>query len=149
MVEALSGMGSIGKDSLQAVLDGCRYRTRWDRDNRGLEVLVEEQLPQNDGLEMWPPVHPGFSPMTLKSPVRLTAATTLLAIIVSLEVTLRLSNRDQGLSNVPLNSQAISYSWTALPGLVFTLISIYCSSVDLDTRSLVSFLHLARGSRFQ
>lgn len=52
MVKTLSGMGSIGKDSLQAVLDGCHYRTRWDRDNRDFDVLVEEQLPQNDDLEM-------------------------------------------------------------------------------------------------
>lgn len=149
MVQALRGMGSSEKDSLQAVLDGCYYRTCWDRDNRGFEVLVEERLPLNDDLEIWAHEHSGFKPMTLKSSIRLISAAILLAIIVSLEFTLRLSKRDQGLGNVPLNSEAISYLWTALPGLVFTLISIYCSSVDFDTRSLVSFLHLARGSQFQ
>lgn len=87
--------------------------------------------------------------MTLRSLICLTSATILLAIIVSLEVTLKLSKRDQGLGNVPLNSQAISYLWTALPGLIFTLISIYYSLVDFDTRSLVSYLYLARGLKFQ
>lgn len=149
MVETLSSMGSSGRDTLQAVLDGCHYRSCWDRDNGSFEVLVEERLPPNDDLEMRPPEHSVFKPMTLRIPVRLTSATILLAIIVSLEVTLRLSKRDQGLGDVPLNSEAISYLWTSLPGLTFTLISMYYSSVDFDTRSLVPFLHLSRGSKFQ
>lgn len=149
MVETLSSMGSSGRDTLQAVLDGCHYRSCWDRDNGSFEVLIEERLPPNDDLEVRPPEHSIFKPMTLKIPVRLTSATILLAIIVSLEVTLRLSKRDQGLGDVPLNSEAISYLWTALPGLTFTLISMYYSSVDFDTRSLVPFLHLSKGSKFQ
>lgn len=149
MVETLSGIGSSGIDTLKAVLDGCHYRSCWDMDNGSFEVLVEERPPPNDDLEMSPPEHSVFKPTTLKSSVRLTSATILLASIVSLQVTLRLSNRDQGLGDVPLNSEALSYLWTALPGLIFTLISMYCSSVDFDTRSLVPFLHLVRGSKFQ
>lgn len=149
MVETLSGMGSSGRDTLKAVLDGCHYRSCWDRGNGSFEVLTGERLPPNDDLEMWCPEHAVFKPMTLKPSARLASATLLLAIIISLEVTLRLSNRDQGLGDVPLNSEAISYLWTALPGLIFTLISMYCSSVDFDTRSLVPFLHLARSSTFR
>ncbi|KAG6356295.1 hypothetical protein INS49_015682 [Diaporthe citri] len=118
-------------------------------DNGSFEVLVEERLLPNDDLEMSPPENSVFKPTTLKSSVRLTSATILLATIVSLEVTLRLSKSGQGLGDVPLNSKALSYLWTALPGLIFTLIRMYCSSVDFDTRSLVPLLHLARGSKFQ
>lgn len=149
MVETLSGVGSSGRDTLQAVLDGCHYRSCWDKDNGSFEVLVEERHPSNDDLEIRPPEHSVFKPMTLRSSVRLTSAAILLAIIVSMEVTLRLSKRDQGLGDVPLDSEAISYLWTALPGLTFALIGMYFSSVDFDTRSLVPFLHLARGSNFQ
>lgn len=149
MVDNLSGMGSSGRDTFQAVLGGCHYRSCWDRKNGSFKVLVEDRLPMNDDLEMWPAEHSVFKPMTLKSSVRVTSATILIAIIVSLEITLRLSSRNQGLGDVPLNNEIISYLWTALPGLIFTLISMYCSSVDFDTRSLVPFLHLARGSKFQ
>lgn len=147
--DSLSGMGSSGGDTFQAVIGGCHYRSCWDKNDGSFRVLVEDRLPANDDLEMWSAEHSIFKPMTLKSSVRLTSATILLAIIVSLEVTLRLSSSYQGLGDVPLHSEAISYLWTTLPGLIFTLISMYCSSVDFDTRSLVPFLHLARGSNFQ
>lgn len=94
MVETLSGIGSSGIDTLKAVLDGCHYRSCWDMDNGSFEVLVEERPPPNDDLEMSLPEHSVFKPTTLKSLIRLTSATILLASIVSLEVTLRLSNRD-------------------------------------------------------
>lgn len=149
MVDTLGGMGSSGKDTFHAVLGECRYRSCRDTNNSAFKVLVEEGLSSNDDLEMLAPEHSVFKPMTLRSSVRLTSATILLAIIVSLEITLRLSRRHQGLGDVPLNSEVISYLWTALPGLIFTLISMYCSSEDFDTRSLVPFLHLARGSKFQ
>lgn len=76
----------------------------------------------------------------------MAVALVLIAITISLEVTLRISKRNDGLGNVPSENQHVSYSWTVLPTAIFTLISIYCSSADFDTRSLAPFLHLAQGS---
>lgn len=146
--EILNGMGSSGNDTLQARLDGCYYRSCWNQDNGNFDVLGEERLLPNDDLEMCPQEQLFFEPMSLKVSVRLFLSTILLAIFISLEVTLRLSDRDQGLGDVPVESEIVRYFWTALPGFIFTLISMYFASVDFDTRSLAPFLHLVSGSRF-
>lgn len=148
IVEVLNGMGGIGRESLQSVIDGYHYRTCSNKNDGSFEVLAEEILLPNDDLEMWPPEQSVFKPTSLKLSVRLTVATILLATMISLEATLRLSKRDQGLGDVPLDSEIISYFWTALPSLIFTLIGMYYSSADFDTRSLAPYLHLVRGSGF-
>ncbi|KAJ0120040.1 hypothetical protein J7T55_000893 [Diaporthe amygdali] len=58
------------------------------------EVLAEESLLPNDDLEMWPPEQSVFKPFSLKL------------------------SRDQGLGNVPLNREIISYFWSAFPALI-------------------------------
>lgn len=146
--EILNGMGNSERDTLQAMLDGCYYRSCWNQDDGIFEVLVDKRLWPNDDLEMCPQEQSSFEPISLKVPARLTFSAILLAIIVSLEVTLRLSDRDQGLGDVPADSKIIRYFWTALPGFIFTLIGMYFASVDFETRSLAPFLHLVGGSRF-
>ncbi|KAG6368416.1 hypothetical protein INS49_002623 [Diaporthe citri] len=76
-------------------------------------------------------------------------ALVLVGITIALEVTLRISNRNDGLADVPSENQYISYLWTTLPTVIFTLISMYCSSVDFDTRALAPSLHLVQGSSFE
>lgn len=146
--EILNGMGSSGRDTLQALLDGCYCRSCWSQDDDNFEVLVEERLLPIDDLEMCPQEQFVFEPMSLKVSIRLCFSAILLAIIICLEVTLRISDRDQGLGDVPVDSEIIRYFWTALPGFIFTLIGMYFASVDFETRSLAPFLHLTSGSRF-
>lgn len=100
-------MGSSGRDTTQAVVDGWRYKSCLSTNDGGFEVLAEEHLLPNDDLQMRPPEHSVFKPMTLKLPIRLTAAMVILVIVISLEITLRLSKRNQGLGDVPLDNEVI------------------------------------------
>lgn len=148
LLEKFRGMGSTGYPTLRGFLDGWLYKVHSANAGDNVEIHISERLASNDELEMREPEHSSFRPASLSFATRLTVALIFFAITTSLEATLRISKRNDGLGNVPSDSQYLSYLWTVLPTAVFTLISMYCSSADFDTRSLAPFLHLVQGSRF-
>lgn len=149
LLEKFQGMGSSSHQTLRGYLDGWLYKVSPDNAERDVAIHTKERLASNDELEMREPENSVFGPASLSFTARIVVALVLIAITISLEVTLRISKNNDGLGNVPAENQYISYLWTVLPTVIFTLISMYCSSADFDTRCLSPFLHLAQGSSFK
>lgn len=149
LLEKLQGMGSSSQQTLRDYLDGWLYKVSPANTEGNIDIHTKERLASNDELEVREPENSVFRPASLSFTARMIVALVLIAITISLEVTLRISKKNDGLGNIPAENQYTSYLWTVLPTLIFALISMYCSSADFDTRCLSPFLHLARGSSFE
>lgn len=149
LLEKFQGMGSSSHQTLRGYIDGWLYKVSPANAERNVEIHTKERLASNDELEMREPENSVFRPASLSFTARMVVALVLIAITISLEVTLRISKKNDGLGNVPAENRYTSYLWTVLPTVIFTLISMYCSSADFDTRCLSPFLHLAQGSSFE
>lgn len=148
LLEKFQGLGSTGYSTLSGHLDSWLYKIRTTNAKGNAGIYTKKCLASNDELEIREPENSQFKPASLSTAARITVALLLIGLASSLEVTLRISTRNDGLGNVPSGTQYISYLWTALPTVVFTFIGMYCSSADFDTRSLAPYLHLAQGSGF-
>lgn len=149
LLDKFRGFGSTGYPTLRGFLDSWLYRICPANAKGNVGICTKECLATNDELEIREPENSVFKPVSLSFTARVTVALFLVAIATTLEVTLRTSMRNNGLGDVPSESRYISYLWTTLPTVVFTLINMYCSSADFDTRSLAPFLHLVQGSAFE
>lgn len=65
----------------------------------------------------------------------------LIALVISLELVLRKSNKEDGLGNVG-DDKYIHYLWTSLPGLVFGILAMIFSNMDSTVRALVPYTML-------
>lgn len=149
LLEKFRGMGFTGSSSLKSFLDGWLYRICPANEKGNVGICTKDCLTTNDELEKQrEPEQSVFKSASLSPTIRITVALALVAITTALEVTLRISTQNDGLGNVPSENQYIRYLWTTLPTVIFTFISMYCSSADFDTRSLAPFLHLVQGSTF-
>ncbi|KAI8948195.1 hypothetical protein F4801DRAFT_581619 [Xylaria longipes] len=82
--------------------------------------------------------------LTLHPASRALFLLTLSGGIVTLEVLLRLSQKNNGIGPSNL-SQYLQYSWTVVPSIFFTAMASVAGSIDVATRSLVPFLALKKG----
>lgn len=149
LLENFRGMGSAGYPTLKGFLNGWLYKICPANAKGNVGICIKERLAPNDELEMREPEHSVFKPASLSPTARVAVALALVAITATLEVTLRISIKKNGLGDVPSESQYISYLWSTLPTVIFTLINMYCSSADFDTRSVAPFIHMVQGSSFK
>ncbi|KAL2198282.1 hypothetical protein P885DRAFT_9380, partial [Corynascus similis CBS 632.67] len=84
--------------------------------------------------------HPGV----LHPAFRLALCLFLVMLIVTLELTLRKSDKDGGLGDVGDDSY-IHYTWTAVPAVAFGALSMLFSTVDFQVRSLAPYVALRNG----
>jgi hypothetical protein len=82
-------------------------------------------------------------PMILHPASRLVLCLLLVGLIVTLELTLRKSNRG-GLGGVG-DDTYIHYTWTAIPAVAFGALSMTFSSMDFSIRSLAPYTALKKG----
>ncbi|KAK3305256.1 uncharacterized protein B0T15DRAFT_370692, partial [Chaetomium strumarium] len=81
--------------------------------------------------------HPGV----LHPISRCALCLVLAGLIISLELTLRKSNKEDGLGDVG-DDTYIHYAWTALPAFVFGVLAMTISSMDFQVRSLAPYTAL-------
>ncbi|KAF3759893.1 hypothetical protein M406DRAFT_109128 [Cryphonectria parasitica EP155] len=86
-------------------------------------------------------------PLALHPLARLAICLILLAIIITLEVTLRISQRNNGLGSVRQDGYA-HYVWTNLPAICFTLVAMDVSFIDSAERIVAPYLHLRKIASF-
>jgi hypothetical protein len=82
-------------------------------------------------------MHPGV----LHPVSRCALCLVLAGLIISLELTLRKSNKEDGLGDVG-DDTYIHYAWTALPAFVFGVLAMTISSMDFQVRSLAPYTAL-------
>ncbi|KAI0503086.1 hypothetical protein F5B22DRAFT_652397 [Xylaria bambusicola] len=80
------------------------------------------------------------------NPISMVAVQVLIiGTIVALEVILRVSGDENDFVDV-LDGKYIHFTWTILPALFMSLISMYFAAVDLEIRSLTPYSKLSKGS---
>ena len=75
---------------------------------------------------------------------RVLVFTSILFLIIALEVLLRFSQRNRGLGNV--KGDTLHYVWTLIPATITVSIGIFFGSIDFCVRSLAPFVDLAQPS---
>jgi hypothetical protein len=149
LTNQLKDTGHMDMHNIRKVLSGQRFFTVI-RDNGGVpsfSVLSNEGYPSNNGVfsakELDAPVR-WIRPFSLGYLAKTLAVLGPIAAIISLEVTLRLSNANSGLADVNGDSST-RYAWLFIPTLVLVLLGTLFNVLDFDIEFSEPFHRLSRG----
>lgn len=133
-------------------------------DKRGLAVEIRDwmgesvqktQRLQTTAVEQieTPGVQPSWKPKliypaALNTYSRSSLYVFMIACVATLEATLHVSSRNNGLGSVP-DETYLHYAWTTFPAVILSLLRILLSSMDFQTRLLVPYQALSRGASFE
>jgi hypothetical protein len=147
LLASLRGMGGVSMASLRGLVECWDYQVETDHKDQFV-VQQYQRLPTNDDLESHYFERHQAHPRTLHPVNRGLVSVLLVGVIVALEVTLRISDRDDGLGDVG-DETYVHYLWTTVPAVVLTLFGMYFAAVDFDTRALAPYSQLSRGAPFE
>ncbi|KAI8947774.1 hypothetical protein F4801DRAFT_559592 [Xylaria longipes] len=82
-----------------------------------------------------------FHPAILHPACRSMLCLTVVGLIITLELLLRTSNLEEGLGDVD-DDTYMHYTWTAIPALLFGVLSMAFSAVDFQIRTLAPYMSL-------
>ncbi|CAM1511015.1 Fc.00g085280.m01.CDS01 [Cosmosporella sp. VM-42] len=85
-------------------------------------------------------------PVALTGLIRLLFALILASVIIGFEVSLRASDRENGLRNIGDDTAYIA--WTAIPAMLLLFMAMYVDAVDSWTRIIAPFTNLYYQSEF-
>lgn len=149
LMDFLQGHGVSSKKVLRASLSS--YMASFPQDHSsenpaiGLhqfrqspEDMAEKPVADNSDPRKW------WSPMSERWWFRICLMATVLAVLITLEVLLQLSDRETGLGDVSLDGY-LKYTWTFLPTLVLVLVGLLFSMVDSTARTLHPFQLMRNG----
>ncbi|KAK2051680.1 hypothetical protein LY76DRAFT_556813 [Colletotrichum caudatum] len=85
------------------------------------------------------PLHPG---------VRLAAVVIMFCMVISLEVVLRVSDTNSGITTIKANTDR-HFLWTTGTGVIFGLVALYLGTADCATRCLAPYARLKEGGSFE
>ncbi|KAI1412074.1 hypothetical protein F5Y13DRAFT_200409 [Hypoxylon sp. FL1857] len=86
-----------------------------------------------------------ISPLILRPLSRVAVYSLILGCVATLEILLRESVHSQGLGDIQ-NETYLHYVWTLLPATIFSILALYFSSVDFQTRLLTPHHFLTRAA---
>ncbi|OCL03090.1 hypothetical protein AOQ84DRAFT_228027 [Glonium stellatum] len=89
-----------------------------------------------------------WQPTPLKLFFRLLLAGVVITLIISLEILLYFSQRDQGLGDI-LSDDWLHYTWTLVPASIPVSLSLYFSAFDFNFKVLAAYYKLRRTADFQ
>lgn len=101
------------------------------------EMAEKPTVSNNDTHDWW-------LPMPVRCWFRAFLMTAILAVVITLEVLLRVSSRENGLGDINLDGY-LKYTWGFLPTLVLVLLGLLFSMVDSTARILHPFQLLQNG----
>lgn len=147
----LRGTGHMGLGEIETILDPCRFMTSMRR--HGDSRVFEIQVLSPDGSEVhtvsrkdgvlgsvnW------TRPFVLR---RLAIAFTIfasIAVIITLEVLLSVSQRNHGLGTVQRLDAAMRYSWLYVPVMVFLFLGTLFNLMDFEIEFSESYHALTKG----
>lgn len=151
LLERLRYSGDATSKTLHLQLEGSKYQSEVIHDGlSGLRqpqqgIFIKNLVLANSDTRPW-----GFQqsesihshPWILHPASRLSLGLILIALVVTLEVTLHQSSSHYGLGDVGDNGY-IHYTWTSLPTLIFGGLAMMLSSVDFSIRSLAPYTSLS------
>ncbi|KAM0425120.1 hypothetical protein ACHAPT_009680 [Fusarium lateritium] len=151
-VECLRGMGAAGEGAIKSRLAGSSYSSgaegheKLAEPNQGFYHIFGGKAPTRRT------VPPRFDSSTWRQPVilhgliRLLYIVILASIIIGFEVSLRASQRYDGLRT--MDNDAAYLAWTVVPALVLLVVAMYMITLEWWTRLLAPFSHLVRQGGF-
>lgn len=151
-VECLHGMGAATTEAIQARLLGSTYSSGAEGHEKlgdsnlayfhifGGKAPPRSLLPRRFDPSRWQ------RPVPLHGLIRLLYVVVLCTIILGFEISLRASQRYDGLRAI--DGDRYYMAWTAAPALVLLLVASYLISIDWWTRLLAPFAHLSRRASF-
>ncbi|KAI0199409.1 hypothetical protein F4808DRAFT_471695 [Astrocystis sublimbata] len=142
----LCDLGAGGEKDFARALGRCRYESvivHSATRNQAEFAILDQQQYAADGPQHCSntPAEPNQHPGILHPASRLTFSFVLAGLIITLELLLQKSNREDGLGDVG-NDTYVHYSWTTLPALVLGSITMAFSSMDFHVRSLAPYTML-------
>lgn len=153
LVECLKGMGAAPNKNLRARLDGSTYMSgaegheKLENPNLGYYHIFGGNTPPANVLPRRFDSSGWRQPVTLHGLIRLIYILVLACIIIGFEISLRVSQRNDGLRTMKDDGAYIA--WTVVPGLVLLLVAMYMLSLEWWTRLLSPFSHLSRRGEFE
>ncbi|TGJ80385.1 hypothetical protein E0Z10_g8369 [Xylaria hypoxylon] len=152
VLSLLSGAGPASLTTLENRLRDfhCRSTTKKSNSHLGSElepfkISVEPNGHVNELHYLDPPTNSMKASLVL-NPVSLTSVQVLIVgIVVALEVIHQISGSNNDFVDVT-DQQYLHLTWTVLPALLMSLISMYFAAVDSEIRSLTPFFKLSKGS---
>ncbi|KPM40331.1 hypothetical protein AK830_g6219 [Neonectria ditissima] len=153
LVECLRGMGAASEEAIRTRLNGSAYTTgaegheKLGDDSLGyFHIFGGKEPPRNAMLRRAATVK-WRQPVFFHGLIRLLYAIILASVIIGFEVSLRASERYDGLRTIG-NDDAYM-AWTVVPALVLLSIALYMSEVDWWARVLAPFARLSRQGEFR
>ncbi|OHX01192.1 hypothetical protein CSPAE12_00241 [Colletotrichum incanum] len=154
LLQCLRGTGAADISTIREKLLGTNYYTgvepyeKAEKAARGyFKIFGGAPPPQNTPPEF---VHNADwrHPLPLHPWARLAAVITMLCMIISLEVVLRVSNANSGIATIKANTDR-HFLWTTGTGVIFGLVVLYLAATDCATRCLAPYAKLKEGGSFE
>ncbi|KAJ4257577.1 hypothetical protein NW762_008702 [Fusarium torreyae] len=152
LVECLKGMGAAHSKALRSRLEGSTYSSgaegheKLENPNLGYYHIFGGKapppnvLPRRFDSSLW------RQPTALHGLIRLLYILVLACIIIGFEISLRASQRYDGLRT--MDDDTAYLAWTLVPALVLLVVAMYMLSLEWWTRLLSPFSHLSRRGDF-
>lgn len=151
-VECLRGMGAANKEAIKARLAGSSYSSgaegheKLEDPNQGFyHIFGGKAPPRGTALRRFDS-STWRQPVTIHGLIRLLYIVILASIIIGFEVSLRASQRYDGLRT--MDNDAAYLAWTVVPALVLLVVAMYMITLEWWTRLLAPFSHLTRKGDF-
>ncbi|RSL93767.1 hypothetical protein CEP52_013040 [Fusarium oligoseptatum] len=151
-VECLRGMGAANKEAIKARLAGSSYSSgaegheKLEDPNQGFYHIFGGKAPPRGTAQRRFDSSTWRQPVMIHGLIRLLYIVILASIIIGFEVSLRASQRYNGLRT--MDNDAAYLAWTVVPALVLLVVAMYMITLEWWTRLLAPFSHLARQGDF-
>ncbi|KAJ4323108.1 hypothetical protein N0V84_004508 [Fusarium piperis] len=151
-VECLRGMGAADKEAIKARLAGSSYSSgaegheKLADPNQGFYHIFGGKAPSRGTVLRRFDSSTWRQPVTIHGLIRLLYIVILASIIIGFEVSLRASQRYNGLRT--MDNDAAYLAWTVVPALVLLVVAMYMITLEWWTRLLAPFSHLSRKGDF-
>ena len=142
------GMGAASLETVRDLTPNMTYwteRSEIDKD-KGSFTLHHDAPLDNRRIPRKPVAHSSASwyrPWDTRPWVMATVSLSIAAIITTLEVTLRVSQRNNGLGSVS-GTNYLHYLWSFIPASLMSSIALYFSSVDFSAKVVQPYMRLSR-----
>ena len=153
-LEILRGGGAGKTCMLRERFAGCRFRSGnsartavFSIDVNGREWSGDEQVSRHStntpltNAKWW-------EPFPVKPATRISISVLVLALTAALEAVLSISNKYNGLGDVPQDGY-LHYTWAYVPAVTMVAIGLAFASLDFATKCLAPFSELKAGTSFQ
>lgn len=139
-------MGDSSSEKIRQLMENSTFRFRHaqtTRPNDRFLVIDRGSGTSEDAIGFEQTVSTHAHPKLLHPALRLALGLLIVSLVITLEITLRTSQRDGGFGDVG-DDTYLHYLWTAMPALIFSLLSITLSSMDSVVRSLAPYTTLTK-----